>query len=587
MDTMKRRYTLWMIVGLMMAALSGCTSRATMDKLEYLEARMAVDADSVRNALAAIDGSRLHGEARALHALLYSQAMDKCYIDVVDDSLINIAVNFYREDNDIERRFASLYYLGRIFYNKGDKKQAINVYTEAELYAEQVSNHYMVGLLYSHISGMYTEEYDYLKALNYSFVALEHYRKAGHERLQHSELRDIGYIYENMNQFDDAENYLKLSMNWAYQRQDKRLCASCVYYLLNLYDAWEMTDKFFDLYNSSIYLFCNDQINADSFLARQYALIGQSDKAKLFLEQAWEQTRNMNDTIALYGLSVDIFKILGKIDEALLYKEKQSLLKDSLLRLTLQQPLITSQRDFYHDQNELNEIKLQKSRQTMFFICVVGILTIALIIIVARARAKKKREELEDYMNLNEELKRTVYSKEETISTMGKRLGHLLRGRYELLNELTNTYYEANESQASKERVKEVKENSEKMNEKKADAKKSEKSEDNKESREAIYKKVKTAIDRMAGDRKVMQELESIVNDCCNNVMHHLHDELPELPYDDTVLLCYIYAGFSAKAIHTFTKNSISNIYSRKSRLREHIRQSGVPHSQLLLDMMP
>ena len=254
--------------------------------------------------------------------------------------------------------------------------------------------------------------------------------------------------------------------------------------------------------------------------------------------------------------------------QALANHEKVLSLQDSLLRIATRHPLIVTQRDFFQEQSELTEVKLQKSRQAIFFICVVAILAIAIIIIVSRTRARKKREELDGYVNLTEDLKRSLYNKEEAISRMGAqlqqhdeqartmstRLADLMRGRYELLNELTNTYYETSGSKAD---------------------------------REAIYQKVKKAIDRMAGNRKEMQELESIVNEYCDNAMAHIHAELPELPYDDTVLLCYIYAGFSAKAIHLFTKNSISNIYSRKSRLREHIKQSDAPHRQQLLDMMP
>lgn len=584
---MKRRYTLWMVVGLMLTVLSGCTNREMLDKLEYLETRMAANADSVREALAAMDGSRLHGEARALHALLYSQALDKCYIDVTNDSTISIATRYYRKGEKPLRAMQALYYHGRIMENAKVYHQAIILYTEAEQYVDRIEDSYIIGLLYAHLGALYSQDYNYITALGYLQTAYEYYKQANIPRLQYSILRNMGHAYKAINDFINAESCLKQAAAWAYANNRKSLYINCVSHLLELYDAFNDSESFFQLYNSDECKTYTTDLNVNHLLARQYALIGESEQAVIHMGKAWEQTRTIEDTISLYHRAYKIYKSNGEYMQALINHEKMFNIQDSLLRISTQYPLIATQRDFYHDQNELIEIKLQKSRQAIFFICVVGVLTIALIIIVSRTRARKKREELEDYMNLNEELKRSIYSKEETISTMGKRLAHLLRGRYELLNELTNTYYETNENIAGKEKVREVKGNAEKMNGKKTDEKNAEKVEDSKESREAIYKKVKTAIDRMAGNRKEMQELESIVNDCCNNVMQYLHEELPELPYDDTVLLCYIYAGFSAKAIHMFTKNSVSNIYSRKSRLRDHIRQSGAPHSQLLLDMMP
>ena len=584
---MKRRYTLWMVVGLMLTVLSACTNRETMDKLEFLETRMAANADSVREALAAMDGSRLHGEARALHALLYSQALDKCYIDVTNDSTISIATRYYCKGEEPLRAMQALYYHGRVMENAKNSKEAIRLYTQAMEYVDKVDDSYATGLLCAHLGYLYREDYNYPLALEYLQKSYDYYKQSDNERLQYVAIRNIGSTYLYMEDSENAEFYLKKALDWGYENKNKSLCRSSIGPLMRLYDAMGDTDRFFELYHSDAYRLYGNEVNIDNYLAYQYALMGDVKSSNSHLQKAWGRTKNINDTATLHFQEYRIYKALKEYEQALECHELLYETQDSLLRIILRQPLLATQRDFYHDQNELIEIKLQKSRQAIFFICVVGVLTIALTIIVSRTRARKKREELEDYMSLNEELKRSIYSKEETISTMGKRLAHLLRGRYELLNELTNTYYETNESIAAKEKVREVKGNAEKMNGRKTDEKNAEKVEDSKESREAIYKKVKTAIDRMAGNRKEMQELECIVNDCCNNVMQYLHEELPELPYDDTVLLCYIYAGFSAKAIHMFTKNSVSNIYSRKSRLRDHIRQSGAPHSQLLLDMMP
>ena len=586
-NTMKRRYTLWMAVGLMMTVLSACTNRETMDKLEFLETRMAANADSVREALAAMDGSRLHGEARALHALLYSQALDKCYIDVTNDSLIAIAAQYYEHHKNPNRRLMSLYYHGRVHENAHNNRAAIICYTKATESVDKVSDPYIKGLLYAHLGKIQSQDEDNIHALDNLKKACAYYEQANRTRMQYNTIRNIGSIYLALGDTLNAEQELKRVLGWAYKHRDRKLCKTTIDRLLYLYYIQGDSASFREVYRDSAYGLCDEDLNSDIYIANYYAMAQDEKQSRNHLSRAWEKAQTASDSIRNYQIAAFINQRFGDYEEALNNHIKLLHLQNRELRQALQRPILATLSDFYHDQNELIEIKLQKSRQAIFFICVVGVLTIALTIIVSRTRARKKREELEDYMSLNEELKRSIYSKEETISTMGKRLAHLLRGRYELLNELTNTYYETNESIAAKEKVREVKGNAEKMNGRKTDEKKTEKTEDSKESREAIYKKVKTAIDRMAGNRKEMQELESIVNDCCNNVMQYLHEELPELPYDDTVLLCYIYAGFSAKAIHMFTKNSVSNIYSRKSRLRDHIRQSGAPHSQLLLDMMP
>lgn len=565
---MNTRYTLPLLLGLMIAMLSGCTQREMIDKLEYLETRIEANADSVCSVLTAMDSLRLRGEARALHALLYSQALDRCYIDIARDSIIGVATRYYRKGDDPLRALQALYYHGRVMENAKEYHQAIALYTEAERYADEVEDPYIKGLLYGHLGALYSQDINYKNALEYNKKAYEYYEKAGLMRLQHIKLRDIGLIYLLMERVNDAEICLKKVLDWAYKNQDRKLCKTSTENLLYLYYVTEDTASTRKLYEGKEYELCKDVLEDDLYLVDYFAMKQDADRAKMHLEQTWLRANTISDTIKAYQAASHMHKRLGNYKEALDYHIELLRIQNEELRHTLEQPLLAAQRDFLQNQNELTEVKLQKSRQAIFFIVVVAILVIAIIIIISRTRARKKREELDGYVNLTEDLKRSLYSKEETISRMGAqlqqhdekertmstRLADLMRGRYELLNELTNTYYETSGSKAD---------------------------------REAIYQKVKKAIDRMAGNRKEMQELESIVNEYCDNAMAHIHAELPELPYDDTVLLCYIYAGFSAKAIHLFTKNSISNIYSRKSRLREHIKQSDAPHRQQLLDMMP
>ena len=59
---------------------------------------------------------------RAHYALLYTQAQDKTYRDETNDSLISIAVDYYRHTDDARRKFLSYYYKGRVHFNvKGFK----------------------------------------------------------------------------------------------------------------------------------------------------------------------------------------------------------------------------------------------------------------------------------------------------------------------------------------------------------------------------------------------------------------------------------------------------------------------------------
>ena len=46
---------------------------------------------------------------RARYALLHSQALDKNYIDVTNDSLISVALEYYKDKDDVRSKFLSYY----------------------------------------------------------------------------------------------------------------------------------------------------------------------------------------------------------------------------------------------------------------------------------------------------------------------------------------------------------------------------------------------------------------------------------------------------------------------------------------------
>ncbi len=90
--------------------------------------------------------------------------------------------------------------------------------------------------------------------------------------------------------------------------------------------------------------------------------------------------------------------------------------------------------------------------------------------------------------------------------------------------------------------------------------------------KDAIYKQVKIEIERFSTDKGFLRELESILNLHMAGVMKTLRTELPHLSEMDFRLLCFLLAGFSAKAISVFTGDSTGNIYVRKSRLKNEIQ---------------
>lgn len=139
-----------LLILLILASISCSSSNAVKYKLEKSEMLMQDFPDSSLAILQSITSGQLAGKKeRALYSLLYSQALDKNYIDITDDSIINIAVNYYSNRNDEMRKAQSWYYLGRVYYNANNTKAAVESFLKAKAAAEKSENHFLTGQIYS------------------------------------------------------------------------------------------------------------------------------------------------------------------------------------------------------------------------------------------------------------------------------------------------------------------------------------------------------------------------------------------------------------------------------------------------------
>ena len=116
-------------VGILLAGCGGGVDRARLERAETL---MDERPDSSLQILDSIDASRLGGADRALYALLLTQARDKNYLDLSNDSIINEAVDYYGREGDAEKLGLAHYYRGRVMYDRSDFPSAIVDFMESK-----------------------------------------------------------------------------------------------------------------------------------------------------------------------------------------------------------------------------------------------------------------------------------------------------------------------------------------------------------------------------------------------------------------------------------------------------------------------
>ena len=544
----------------------------TLSQVEsYIEERP----DSALVVLEQIDLSELSGkEEKAKYAVLYTQAKDKNYIDERDLKLISEAKDYYEDLGNVRYKFLSLYYYGRILCNNEDYSSAIIAYTKAETLLEDLNDGYLAGLLYVQVGNIYRAFHEYNKSLEAYKSAYYHYSTVGLEPHMSYALLDIGIAYWNVANTTIAEEYIIKSLRLAESLNDEYLERICYENLVVLYDEIDEIEKC-----KTMVAILNDRFDRSLFssvclasMANHNARTQNIEFVDRFLAEAWGKAYNKSDSIALYFQSANIMKTIGNVDKALKYFEDGIILQNDKLHIAMQQPIVSIQKDYFQSEAEYNSYRLKKNLQIYLALSIIVLLILLIVFMYMRHRFLRKDLEISKYMDLASELQVSIRDKEAKISEISERIsaseeahisqinemsGHiseLFHKQYELLDKLSNTYYEMHGCNKEKE---------------------------------SIYEQVKSEINKFANDKKTMAQLERIVNTYKNNVMSHIREEIHSISERDIKLLCYIYAGFSAKSISIFVGETTGNILTRKYRLRNKITRLNTPNTEIMLQEMP
>ena len=151
---MKReKNILFILTILLLLACTACyrSTRHVTEHLSQAEELIWTAPDSALHLLESISASRhLTGKEQADYALLLSLAQYRCYIPVSSDSLINLAIEYYKDKNDADKKGAAFYVKGCILeeYCK-DIPNALLAYKEAETCIPDMDDKQYVARIYS------------------------------------------------------------------------------------------------------------------------------------------------------------------------------------------------------------------------------------------------------------------------------------------------------------------------------------------------------------------------------------------------------------------------------------------------------
>ena len=568
-----KRYIIPLIIALGLVACSQHSKQ--YDTLTQVESFIIKKSDSALIVLEQIDISELSGkEERAKHALLLSMAMDKNYIYKTDFKVLQPAIDYYEDSGTTTDKFQTYYLQGRIYQNQGNETEAMILYAQAKELLSGIDAPFLVGQLHTEIGNIYRSNYDYAKSLEAYQTAYDLYVKAGLESHAAYTLLDIGLSYWNLEDNAKGIEYINEALQIAIKLHDEYLEMICYQNIVFLCDDIDAVGRCGSVVEALVNRYDIEKFGSGALvaIASYYAEVKDYDRMNEFMGRAWSNTTNAKDSVNVYLTQADILKRVGKSEEALKFFEAGVKLQNREVRSSLKQPIETTQKEYFQQQAEYNAYRLKKDRELYITLGVIALLALIVVAMYIRHRMLSKDLEISKYMMLSSELQSAIRDREDRLSAisehiysqqeahntmvgdMRSQIAELFEKQYELLDRLSNTYYET--QGVSKEK-------------------------------ESIFKQVKSEIDKFATDKRSIAQLEKIVNTYKRNVIGLVRSEIPNISERDITLLCYVYAGFSAKSISVFIGETTSNILTRKSRLRSKIAKLETPNAKVILEEMP
>ena len=203
-----RKSILFNLTIILLLACTACdrSTRHVTENLSQAEELIWTVPDSALHILESIPTSRhLIGKEQADYVLLLSLAQYRCYIPVSSDSLINLAIEYYKDKNDADKKGAAFYVKGCILeeYCK-DIPNALLAYKEAETCIPDMDDKQYVARIYSSLGYVNKKSFHFEPAKEYYQKALQANIDGKDTVAYASNLLNLSTLYYTLHQADSA-----------------------------------------------------------------------------------------------------------------------------------------------------------------------------------------------------------------------------------------------------------------------------------------------------------------------------------------------------------------------------------------------
>lgn len=568
---------------------SSCFAGEMEKRFDEIEAAISTEPRKAYEALSSLDSYNLRtASQRARYALLMSLACDKSYIDVTEDSLVQIAVRYYHGRRDIRHRMLSYYSLGRVQHNANNNADAIVSFLQAREWAEALADNHYLGLICRNMADLYRECNDDNMALSCYLESGKAFYKADSPYYAvYSEL-DAARTYMSKGMWRQADSLLAKVEGYARGRDDVLLGSVLVDQAYNLFSQRaENAEKMVALFNEARRLgHLEEGVSYLGMMAVAFDELSRKDSVSYYLSLARQKMRTPQDSIHLCNTLSVIYTNQGDFKRANEQYQKGVAIHNRLVFARENQLLANAISDFSQKEAAVKAL-LARSRMRLLILSSITIIALALVLFLTiLLRMRKLREKdriirekehiIEEDIAQIQEIAGELDSSLSARSEMARTINDLMKERVAIVKICADAYEAVMEPLRTNSRdpyrhLDEDFQNS-------------------KARKTALFLQ---ALENFRRDETLYVVLEENVNRWRNNLMVKLRAacaegsmQRPRFKEEDFRILLLVYSGIPDRTIAFLMNMSFSAVRTRKSREKERLLQADIPEGSYFVEEM-
>lgn len=549
---MKRRLLINDIINLIIILIPifvSCGENGNMHLLEEADKIMESEPDSAFSLIEKIDASTIKGnKERARYALLRTQALIKTRHVVTDDSLINIALEYYKNHGSDFDRMRTNFYSSIIDCNNGHYNEAMPKVIKAKEIARRKGDIFWQGKINHQAGVVFTYTFNHKEAVRTIREAAELFRTADKDEHYYFALLDLANSMFNNNEdsweiIDIVNKVLSEAKDKEYYDMLKNYSYSILKPVYYYRGEYAKADSIYNLIDSSFFEF--DKENRVYNQTQNIVIdvnLGRKEKAKKSWEEINPASLNDSQKVGYFRASKIMALSDGDYITANVYADSLINLLISKSRESLNDTPLLIERNYY-DSQAANEAK----KKILFRTIAVTLLIFLIFLTVFSYIIYKMKIKIRDLeiSNLTENVNQ--------LEKENKEIAELLfRNKNSAYNFICDQFYETYDPEGN-----------------------------NKIMIANLYKQ----IEALKG-RGNLKNIELSVDENLNGVAKKLREQCKFLNSKDLMFIILLFAGFNARAVCLILNLAKKNFYTKRSRLQERIKSSDVPDKALFLKYM-